>query len=269
LPAYTPMMTVASAPLTDDALVQCTECNGIVTLTLNRPQRHNALVPELLTPLNAALARVVAASPVALVLRGAGRSFSSGGDVGRFYATPRDARRAYATDLVGALNAAILALLDLPCPTVAVVQGMVTGGAAGLVLACDIAVGGPHASFAPWYTVVGYSPDGGWTALMPERIGRARALDVQLLNRCIGADEAHRLGLLQYLVPEDALDAEVVRITKTLQQAQPGSLRRTLTLLRPAREQIAAMLEAERQQFLAQIVTDEADAGMAQFLARA
>jgi len=252
---------------TSAALVDYTEHHGVVTLTLNRPERHNALVPELMQALLAALARAADAKPVAVVLRGAGRSFSSGGDVARFYATPRDERRIYAADLVGDLNQAILALLDLPCPTLVVVQGMVTGGSAGLVLACDMAVGGPRASFAPWYTVVGYSPDGGWTALMPERIGRARALEVQLLNRRIDAEEAQQLGLLQTVVAEDALDAEVARITAVLAQAKPASVRRTLALARPPRAQVATALEAERQQFLEQIVSDEADAGMAQFLA--
>jgi len=250
-----------------DALVQTVERDGIVTLTLNRPERHNALVPELTAALNAALVHAASARPVALVLRGNGRSFSSGGDVGQFYATPRGQRRAYAAELVGGLNDAILALLDMPCPTVAVVHGMVTGGSAGLALACDIAVGGARASFAPWYTVVGFSPDGGWTALMPERIGRARALDVQLLNRRIDADEAHRLGLLQYLAAEDALEAAVDGILQTLARAKPASVRSTLALLRPARDRVASALEAERQQFLEQIVSDEADAGMAQFLA--
>jgi len=251
---------------TSDALVDIAEHHGMVTLTLNRPERHNALVPELMHALLTALARAADVKPVAVVLRGAGRSFSSGGDVARFYATPRNERRAYAADLVGALNQAILALLDLPCPTVVVVQGMVTGGAAGLVLACDIAVGSPRASFAPWYTVVGYSPDGGWTALMPERIGRARALEVQLLNRRIDAEEAQRLGLLQTLVAEDHLDAEVARIIATLACAKPASVQRTLALTRPARARVAAALQAERAQFLEQIVGEEADAGMAAFL---
>ncbi|HCR80727.1 MAG TPA: enoyl-CoA hydratase/isomerase family protein, partial [Alcanivorax sp.] len=96
-----------------------------------------------------------------------GRSFSTGGDVGGFYDTPRAERHDYASRVVGTLNAVILDLLSLPLPTVAAVHGMVTGGSVGLVLACDIVVAGPRASFAPWYTRVGYSPDGGWTALMP------------------------------------------------------------------------------------------------------
>ncbi|GAA5233145.1 enoyl-CoA hydratase/isomerase family protein [Verticiella sediminum] len=253
----------------DTSRVRVDEADDVVTLTLNRPERHNALVPELLAPLNDALRRVAAAPPAALVLRGAGRSFSSGGDVGRFHATPRGvARQTYAHGLVGALNDAILALLRLPCPTVAVVHGMVTGGAIGLVLGCDIAVGSPRASFAPWYTAVGYSPDGGWTALLPERIGRARALDIQLLNRRIDADEAHRLGLLQHLVQEPALDEALAQILGTLRQARPGSVRHTLALTRPDPRQVAERLEAERTHFLEQIATDEAEHGMAAFLNR-
>jgi len=239
---------------------------GIVTLTLNRPERHNALVPELMSALNAGLARAMQEPPVALVLRGAGKSFSSGGDVLGFYQTPRAQRRAYAAELVGALNQAILALLELPCPTIVLVHGMVTGGALGLVLACDLALGGPRASFAPWYTAVGFSPDGGWTALLPERIGRARALDIQLRNLRMDADEAQRAGLLHSLSPEPRLDTVLNSMVADLRRAIPGSVRHTLALMRPERERIAAMLEAERQHFLAQIETDEADAGMAAFL---
>jgi len=247
-------------------LIRHDETDGILTLTLNRPERHNALVPELMAALNAALERATHVKPVALVLRGAGRSFSSGGDVRRFYETPRDERRAYSAELVGMLNQAILALLALPCPTVALVHGMVTGGALGLVLACDFTLGGPHASFAPWYTAVGFSPDGGWTALLPERIGRARALEIQLLNHRIEAEQAQRLGLLHTLVPENKLDATLATLLADLRRAKPGSVSHTLALMRPDRESIAAALERERQHFLAQIQTDEADAGMANFL---
>jgi len=247
-------------------LVNYDDSDGIVTLTLNRPGRHNALVPELMASLNAALERAAHAKPTALVLRGAGRSFSSGGDVRRFYETSRDERRAYSAGLVGALNQAILALLALPCPTVVLVHGMVTGGALGLVLACDLALGGPRASFAPWYSAVGFSPDGGWTALLPERIGRARALEIQLLNRRIEAEEAQRLGLLHTLVPENTLDAVLATLLADLRRAKPGSVSHTLALMRPDRDRVAAALERERAHFLAQIETDEADAGMAAFL---
>lgn len=236
-------------------------------LTLNRPERHNALVPALLDSLLEQLAQVRRSPPAALVLRAAGRSFSTGGDVAGFLATPRAERRAYSHGLVGGLHDAMVQLLALPCPTIVLVQGMVTGGSAGLVLACDIAIGTPHASFAPWYTVVGFSPDGGWATLMPERIGRARALEVQLLNRRIEADEAHRLGLLQRLVAADRLDAEQDTCLATLSHAGPGSVAHTLAQLRPDPHGVAAGLERERQRFLEQIDTDEAEQGMRAFLA--
>jgi len=250
----------------DSPLVHYDHADGVVTLTLNRPERHNALVPELLVALNVALTRATQAAPMALVLRGAGRSFSTGGDVRRFYETPRPQRRDYAHTLVGVLNQAILALLSMPCPTIVVVHGMVTGGALGLVLACDIALGDPQANIAPWYTVVGFSPDGGWTALLPERIGRARAFEIQLLNQQLGAAEAQRIGILHSVVSNETLETVLVQTLSTLRHAKPGSLRHTLALMRPECQRIATALETERQHFLQQIDTDEADSGMARFL---
>lgn len=248
-------------------LVLYTEAEGIGRLVLNRPERHNALVPELLDALAEALARCAAQPPRALTLAAQGKSFSSGGDVGGFYAVSRAGRRAYAELVVGALNSIIVQLLQLPCPTVAAVHGMVTGGSVGLMLACDIAVGGPHTHIAPWYTVVGYSPDGGWTALMPERIGRARALQVQLLNRRIDADEATHLGLLQQLAPDTpGVQALANEVATQLCAAKPGSVRHTLALMRPDPARVAAGLAAELQHFVEQIDTDEAERGMADFL---
>ncbi len=251
-----------------EALVTSRRDDDIVTLTLNRPERHNALVPELLDALRAALAACSQEPPRALILAAEGRSFSSGGDVGGFYACPQSERRRYSQRIVGQLNQTILDLLRLPCPSVAAVHGMVTGGSIGLVLACDIAVVGPKASFAPWYVNVGYSPDGGWTALMPERIGRARALDVQLLNHAISADEALHWGLATRQAEDGQVLAEALRLAHTLRGKIPGSVRRTLQLTRPDPERVAASLDAELQNFLDQIETGEADRGMAAFLGK-
>ncbi|MFC4260829.1 enoyl-CoA hydratase/isomerase family protein [Marinobacter lacisalsi] len=240
----------------------------VARLTLNRPERHNALVPELLDDLKEALTQCRREQPAALLIDAAGKSFSTGGDVAGFYNTPRHEREAYASRVVGTLNEVILQLLTLPVPTLTAVHGMVTGGSLGLVLASDIVVASPRASFAPWYTVVGYSPDGGWTALMPDRIGRARALDVQLTNRTISQRDALDWGLAQYDAPAGEELARALSIANGLTKKQPGSVVRTLRLNRPDVDRVAATLERERQQFLEQIVTDEADLGMATFLGR-
>jgi 2-(1,2-epoxy-1,2-dihydrophenyl)acetyl-CoA isomerase len=147
----------------------------VARLTLNRPARHNSLVPALTDSLNAELLRVAETPAVRiLVLQAAGASFSTGGDVAGFYAQPRDRRRAYAEMLVGGLNAAILQLLNLPFPVISRVHGPVTGGSLGFLLASDLVAITPEAFIQPYYTQVGFSPDGGWTAMLPDRIGIAR-----------------------------------------------------------------------------------------------
>lgn len=240
----------------------------IARITLNRPERHNALVPELLQDLTGALARCREEAPVAVILDAAGPSFSTGGDVAGFHDTRRDQRCAYAAEVVGGLNRVILDLITLPMPTLAAVHGVVTGGSLGLVLACDIAIAGPQASFAPWYTVVGFSPDGGWTSLLPERIGRARALDIQLTNRTLDAAEAHRIGLVQYLSDAGSERDTARRLANRIGRGKAGSLAHTLTLTRPDPGLTAAGLDAEYRHFLEQIRTDEADQGMSDFLRR-
>lgn len=242
--------------------------NDVARITLNRPERHNALVPELLNDLARALTRCREDAPAALILSAAGASFSTGGDVAGFYQSHRDQRRQYAAGLVGGLNQVILDLISLPMPTIVVVEGAVTGGSVGLVLACDLAIAGPKASFAPWYTVVGFSPDGGWTCLLPERIGRARALDIQLTNRKVEAAEAHQIGLVQYLCGAGDGLATAWSLANGIRQRKPGSLAHTLTLTRPDPGRTAAGLDAEYRHFLEQISSDEADQGMADFLRR-
>lgn len=251
-----------------EPLVATVCSGGVVQLTLNRPDRHNALVPELLDAFSEALDQAYGHDPRAVVLAANGRSFSTGGDVAAFHATPQAERVAYARRVVGALNRVILQLLRLPVPTVAAVHGMVTGGSLGLVLASDLVVAGPRASFAPWYTHVGFSPDGGWTALLPERIGRARALELQLCNGTLDADRAAALGLVQRLAPDEGVLDAAWALTGELETRWPGSVRRTLKLTRPDVELVERRLAAELESFLEQIASDEAEQGMAAFLGK-
>lgn len=242
---------------------------GIAHLVLNRPQRHNALIPGLLRDLRDALADCARQPAAALVLTANGPSFSTGGDVAAFHDCPTgQSRRRYAEEVVGLLNGVIEDLLRLPFPSIAGVHGMVTGGSIGLVLGCDLVVAGPRASFTPWYVDVGFSPDGGWTALLPARIGSARALSAQLLNRTIGAREAFDWGLVTHLAEQGRESAVAAELAARIADKKIGSIRRTLALMRPNVEAIAVALEAERRQFVEQIQTQEAEAGMAAFLGR-
>jgi 2-(1,2-epoxy-1,2-dihydrophenyl)acetyl-CoA isomerase len=256
--------------MTGEPLVQLALADRVARLTFNRPARHNSLVPALLDDLHAALDAVERADVVAVVLAAKGRSFSSGGDVAAFAQVARGARRAYAGALVGSLNRAILRLIDLPCPVIVRLNGLATGGACGFVFAADLVAMAPDAFMAPYYVDVGFAPDGGWTALLPERIGAARAAAIQLLNRRIEAQEALALGLATAIVPAEQLDAQVASWIATLKAKVPASLAATRALLMPPwrAAAIRAGLAREREQFMDLIDTPQAEAAMARFLAQ-
>ena len=244
-------------------LVLREQTNSIATLTLNRPERHNSLVPELLRELIDALSEVVDAR--ALVLQANGRSFSTGGDVRAFY-DQRERVQGYAREIVWLLNQTIEALLRFPAPTIVVVNGIVTGGSIGLVLACDLVIVSPQASFTPYYNVVGFSPDGGWTALLPEVIGGARTAEALLTNAPITAQQAMDWGIATRVVEADRVRDEARRMALQIAALKIGSVRRSMQLLRDRKLAALPKLEAELEQFVAQIGTTEALTGMREFL---
>lgn len=244
-------------------LVLCEQRNSIATLTLNRPERHNSLMPELLREFIGALGEVSEAR--ALVLQANGHSFSTGGDVRAFY-DQRDRAQDYAREIVGVLNQTIEALLRFPAPTIAAVNGIVTGGSIGLVLACDLVIVSEQASFTPYYNVVGFSPDGGWTALLPEVIGPARTAESLLTNATISAQQAVEWGIANRVVGADRVGEEAQHIAQQISRMKIGSMRRSIQLLRDRKLAALPKLQVELEQFVEQIGTDEALAGMREFL---
>ena len=134
------------------------------------------------------------------------------------------------------------------------------------MLACDLVAMTPSCFIAPYYTEVGFSPDGGWTALLPARIGERRAREIQLLNRHVVADEALALGLADGV--SDDIDAVIDGWIAALRAKSQASIHSTRKLLRPDLRAIAEGLEHERQAFLALIGSEETEAGMARFLGR-
>ena len=240
--------------------------NHIATLTLNRPERHNSLVPEFLRELMSAVAQVNQQTELrALVLQANGRSFSTGGDVHGFY-DHRANIEPYANEIVGLLNQVIVAMVKLPMPIVAAVHGIVTGGSIGLVLASDIVLVAPEASFTPFYSVVGFSPDGGWTAMLPSIIGQKRTSEILMLNQTISAEQAMTWGMANVIVPANQIRDEAQSVAESIAQKKWGSIRRTKGLLWKDTDALKTALDQERQKFCEQIVTQEALNGMGAFL---
>ncbi|MGD2157916.1 MAG: enoyl-CoA hydratase/isomerase family protein [Anaerolineales bacterium] len=239
---------------------------GLATLTLNRAQRHNSLVPALLEALLEGLDSIRVRSDLrTVVLQANGRSFSTGGDL-RGFAAHLDDIEAYASELVGLLNQAILGIIRLSQPVVGAVHGVVTGGSLGLVLACDIVLLTPEAQFTPYYSVVGFSPDGGWTALLPQIIGFKRAAEVLMRNQTITAEQAVAWGLASRIVPLQELRAAARQAAKDIAAQVPGSVRGAKRLLSIGLGDLEGRLETERSRFVKLIAQPETQRDMLTFL---
>jgi 2-(1,2-epoxy-1,2-dihydrophenyl)acetyl-CoA isomerase len=247
-------------------LVNLERVGPVAVLALDRAERHNSLLPEFLKEIRAALQKAGAQPGVrAVVLQANGRSFSTGGDVRGFY-EHLDDLEAYAGEIVGLLNEVILAMTRLPVPIVAAVHGIVTGGSMGLVLGADVVLVAPEASFTPYYSVVGFSPDGGWTALLPEIIGTKRAGEVLMRNQTITAEQAVAWGLASRIVPADRIREEALNIAQDLAAMKAGSMANIKASLGSACRDLAARLEDERARFVQQIMTKEARQGIEAFV---
>jgi 2-(1,2-epoxy-1,2-dihydrophenyl)acetyl-CoA isomerase len=213
-----------------------------------------------------ALGRIEGDASVRAVVLGAnGRSFSTGGDILGFYEQMHDLE-AYARALVGLLNEVVLAMVELPVPIVAAVHGIVTGGSLGLVLGCDVVLVAPEASFTPYYSVVGFGPDGGWTAVLPSIIGQKRAAEILLCNQTISAEQAVAWGLASRIAPAERIGEEALSVAQRIAAGKAGSIRQIKRLLNLSGGELAARLEAERSRFVSQVTTQEAREGIIAFL---
>jgi len=238
----------------------------LAIVSLNRPDRHNSLVPGLLSQLLRVFEDPQCQDAEAVVLRAEGRSFSTGGDLAGFR-DHRDKIGAYAQELVGQLNRVILAIYTHPAPVVCAVQGQVTGGSLGLLLAADHVIMHRGVTVTPWYSVVGFSPDGGWTAMLPGIIGRQRAMDWLASNAEKNAEDCLQLGLAHDVVG-DGCDRVALDWAKQVAAKKQGSIRRTRQLLNANIEELRRRLDAERASFVKQVQTRQALDGIDNFLRR-
>lgn len=198
---------------------------GVRTLTLNRPERKNALDPALWVDLADAL-RAVRRDPSvrALVLTGAGGAFCSGADI----ATPEPIHPRYKLDR---LTDVALALHELAVPTIAKVTGIAVGAGWNLALGCDLVVATPEARFSQIFARRGLSVDLGGSWLLPKLVGLQQAKRLVLLAETIDAAEAHALGLVTWVRAADEVDAFVADLAGRLAAGPPFALAQSKALL--------------------------------------
>jgi len=208
----------------DDLSVELTD--GVLSVTMNRPDSLNSLTAAMLNTIAETLDRASSDARVRVVrLGGAGRGFSSGAGI----SAEDQARKA--TDgpgsVLAAANRAVLSIVNLPQPVVAVVQGPAAGVGASLALACDVVLASEKAFFMLAFTKIGLMPDGGASALIAAAVGRIRAMRMALLAERIPAAEAYDWGLVTAVHPADVFDAEVDKVISTLASGPAVALQKT------------------------------------------
>lgn len=249
-----------------DPLVTLDRRGDIAIVSLNRPARHNALTPDLLSEMLQVLQHADCLNARVVILRAEGRSFSTGGDLMGFW-NHRENIAEYAKELVGQLNRVILAIYKHPAVIVCSVHGQVTGGSLGFLLAADHVIMHRDITITPYYSVVGFSPDGGWTALLPDIIGRQQAVHWLASNASHDANTCKMLGLAQQVV-ENNCDAAARSWAEQVADKQSGSVKRIRQLLNTGVENLGQRLEAERVSFVSQAQTQQALDGIKLFLRR-
>ena len=178
---------------------------AIATLTLDRPERLNAMADPMWEALHAHLGTIAADETIrAVILTGAGRAFCSGGDVTGMARSDIVSGRARSQRR----HRAVLALYNLEKPVIAAVRGAVYGIGNAIALACDLVIASDTTKFSMAFKKVGIVPDGGAIFFLTQNLGIARAKDLVYTARVVPATEALELGLVTRVVPDAKLETE-------------------------------------------------------------
>jgi len=193
-------------------MIQTSLHDRVATLTFNRPEKLNALNSELIDASIATL-RSWSADPAvaAIVVTGSGRAFCAGGDVSNM---AKDSRLSLEETIDGlrAWQELSWVLYNISKVTIAGVNGHAFGAGLGICLACDLRLSSDQAKFGTAYSKVGYGGDFGTTWLLTQYVGAPKAKEMMFLADPIDAAEAHRLGLVNRVVPHDQFESELGKL---------------------------------------------------------
>lgn len=191
--------------------------DGVLTLTLDRPDRLNALTDDLSDRLAEELEGAAGRDDVrVVVLAGRGTAFSAGADV-----AGEDAHERFDVTTLDRANRIIRAVVRLDKPCVAAVGGIAAGVGCSIALACDLVVAARSAAFLLAFARIGLMPDGGATATVAASVGRARAMRMALLGEPLPAQDAYDAGLVSHLVADDDFAATVAQLARRLATGPP------------------------------------------------
>lgn len=219
----------------------------VAVLTLHRPEAFNAFNEDLLDQFAAHVKRVAADDSVrALVITGAGKAFCGGGDLKALLGAPEGSAAGF-LKLAGRFHEAVLAITSMPKAVIAAVNGVAAGGGFSLALACDFRVMARSASLKCAYASAALTLDGGGSWTLPRLVGRARAIEIALLDRPMRADECLQLGLATRVVDDGTALSESMALAHEMAERSAHSLGWAKTLINRSHHQtLEAQLDEER-----------------------
>jgi 2-(1,2-epoxy-1,2-dihydrophenyl)acetyl-CoA isomerase len=186
------------------AVINETYNDGVFTLVLNRPDKKNAMSLDLLKGLYDSLQSAAKKGASVVVVRGAGNTFCSGGDVIEFRDSEEPSVKVDA--MADFLNRSILEIRSMPAIVISVLEGLAVGAGLSLSLACDLSIAGKNALINMGYRRIGLTPDGGASIFLPRLIGMKRFNDLYFRSRNVTMEEAKEIGLVNIVVDEGELD---------------------------------------------------------------
>jgi enoyl-CoA hydratase len=261
--------------VTTSSVLMDSPVTGVRRITLNRPDKLNAMTVDLVQGLHDALDEVAVDRTCRIViLTGAGRGFCAGLDLNGYGTDERDEgrgaiQRGFSTQQH--IAGLIPRLRSLPQPVIAAVNGPAAGGGFALVLGSDIRIAGASARFNAAFVRIGLSAcDIGTSWLLPRMVGAGRAHELMLTGRIIGAEEAARIGLILEMVPDDALEDRVLEEADLVMRNSPMGVHMTKEVMWSALEipgQQAAIDLENRTQIMVSQTRDHPEA-MRAFLER-
>src|SRR3954462_6913262 len=241
---------------------------GVLSITLNRPDKLNAFNPEMHGLLRKALERALDEPEIrAVLLTGAGRGFCTGQDLSERSVKPGPAPVDLSVSIGSYYNPLVRRLRGLPKPIVCAVNGVAAGAGANIALACDIVIAARSASFVQAFSKIGLLPDSGGTYLLPRLAGTARAMGLALLAEKLPAEDAERWGLIWKAVDDAQLMTESLSIAKVLSEGPTkayGLIKKALYA--SASNTLDAQLDMERDLQREAGVSEDYREGVAAFM---
>jgi 2-(1,2-epoxy-1,2-dihydrophenyl)acetyl-CoA isomerase len=205
----------------------------ICLLTLNRPDRLNALTVQVAREFNAAVSEALESGARVIILTGAGRAFCAGGDLREMQEIAgREGRvEAFFDEPLRILNESILLIRQTPVPFIAAVNGVASGGGCNLALACDLVIASESAKFNQAFVKIGLVPDCGGTFMLPRLVGLKRATQLMFTGDLVTAAQAAEMGMINSVAADGELMSQVMAMAEKLAQAPTAAIGQIKKLL--------------------------------------